>query len=120
MIKPYSETDSFTKGYVTTALWSSTDEQGEPLDCYGWDDLSDDAQSEILEDCAAFQDDHWDLIRSDPHRAGGDFWLTRNHHGAGFWDGDWPKPAATILTDAAHIYGSSDLYEGDDGKLYLA
>ena len=44
--------------------------------------------------------------------------LTRNRHGAGFWDrghGDKGKR----LTDAAHAYGSSDAYLGDDGLLYV-
>jgi hypothetical protein len=51
--------------------------------------------------------------------AGHDFWLTRNGHGAGFWDGHWPEPAADVLTRLAHSFGYSDLYRGDDGKLYL-
>ena len=51
-------------------------------------------------------------------RAGHDFWLTRNHHGAGFWDGDWPEPQATALTDAAHAFGERNLYLGDDGRIY--
>ena len=37
--------------------------------------------------------------------AGHDFWLTRNGHGAGFWDGDYPESEETILTDAARTFG---------------
>ena len=48
-----------------------------------------------------------------------DFWLTRNRHGAGFWDGDYPEPEATQLTDLAHTFGECHLYVGDDNKLYL-
>jgi hypothetical protein len=51
-------------------------------------------------------------------RAGHDFWLTRCGHGAGFWDGDWPEPYATMLTDAAKAFGEVDLYVGDDGMIY--
>jgi hypothetical protein len=51
--------------------------------------------------------------------AGHDFWLTRNGHGAGFWDGDWPEPLATVLTDAAHAFGELSPYVGDDGLIYL-
>lgn len=43
-------------------------------------------------------------------RAGHDLWLTRNGHGVGFWDGDWPEPLAEILTDSAHRLGPVDLY----------
>ena len=50
--------------------------------------------------------------------AGHDFWLTRNGHGCGFWDGDWTEPAATKLTESAENFGDYDLYIGDDGKIY--
>ena len=45
-------------------------------------------------------------------------WLTRNGHGAGFWDGDWPEPVASRLTKSAKRFGSFDLYVGDDGKVH--
>ena len=32
-------------------------------------------------------------------RAGTDFWLTRNGHGAGFWDGDWDYSGLTANAD---------------------
>ena len=51
-------------------------------------------------------------------RAGHDFWLTRNHHGAGFWDGDWPEDVDEKLTEASHSWGEMDLYVGDDGRVY--
>ncbi|QNP78372.1 hypothetical protein [Agrobacterium tumefaciens] len=50
--------------------------------------------------------------------AGHDFWLTRCGHGAGFWDGDWPEPAASVLTTASEEFGNVDLYVGDDGQIY--
>jgi hypothetical protein len=49
-----------------------------------------------------------------------DFWLTRNHHGAGFWDGDYPEPLGKQLTELAHSYGECELYVGDDSKIYIA
>lgn len=49
--------------------------------------------------------------------AGHDFWLTRCGHGAGFWDGDWPEPAATALTEASKAFRNVDLYVGDDGEI---
>jgi hypothetical protein len=53
-------------------------------------------------------------------RAGHDFWLTRNHHGAGFWDrGELDaRGIGKRLTDHAHSYGGVDLYVGDDGRIY--
>jgi hypothetical protein len=44
--------------------------------------------------------------------------LTRNGHGAGFWDGDWPQTVGQRLTKAAKIYGSVDLVIGKDGLIY--
>lgn len=66
---------------------------------------------------AAFQKENGDDIGSNSEQAGHDFWLTRNGHGSGFWDGGWPEPAATRLTDAAHAYGEFNLYVGDDGMI---
>ncbi len=115
--------DSFTTAYLECALWSSTDESredgGDPLDDnYGLGDLAESALREAIEDCKAFQSDHADDIGTRFEQAGHDFWLTRNRHGAGFWDGDWPQEASKRLTDDSHVYGSVDLYVGDDGLIY--
>lgn len=112
--------DEFTKQYIETALWSSNDpETGEPLDDnYDISDIAPETLERMVEDAKAFQGANWSYIASDPGRAGHDFWLTRNRHGAGFWDGDWPEPAATRLTEDAHAYGSFDLYVGDDGLIH--
>jgi hypothetical protein len=115
--------DAFTRSYIETALWSSTDNAdesgGEPLDAnYGPDDIHPDTLAEMVEDCEAFQRDHADDIGDRAERAGHDFWLTRNRHGAGFWDGDWAHDVGRRLTDAAHVYGSVDLYLGDDGMIH--
>lgn len=50
---------------------------------------------------------------------GHDFWLTRNRHGAGFWDRGLGE-LGEKLTTWAHSYGSSDVYLGDDGKVHLS
>ena len=49
---------------------------------------------------------------------GHDFWLTRNGHGAGFWDRSdcLPEDAGERLTDAAEKYGEVDLTV-DDGVI---
>lgn len=112
----------FFEGYKACALWASTDPDGGPLDGeFTEDDFSEKAIKAMRADCAAFiWDNREDLKASglDPERAGHDFWLTRNGHGAGFWDeglGDLGRE----LTKASKPYGSADLYPGDDGKLYL-
>jgi hypothetical protein len=46
-----------------------------------------------------------------------DFWLTRNRHGAGFWDGDYGK-YGDQLTSIAKTFSEVDLYIGDDNLIY--
>jgi hypothetical protein len=46
---------------------------------------------------------------------GNDLWLTRNHHGAGFWDRGYEESVAQILTKAAESLGSVSLYLDNEG-----
>jgi hypothetical protein len=115
-----ADLDPFTRGYLEMALFTST-EDDEPLEgLYTLDDIADGSLVEAAETCRQFQGSvSADLEGRDPSRAGGDFWLTRNRHGAGYWDGDYPDDIGSRLTDAAHAWGSSDAYVGDDGRVYL-
>lgn len=111
---------NFTREYLGTALWSSTDDDGEPLDDnYNADDFSDEAIKRAAADCAAFLARFEGDIGGSESQAAHDLWLTRCHHGAGFWDGDWPEPLATRMTDYAHKIGEQWVYVGDDGMLYI-
>lgn len=119
--------DEFVVAYVACALWSSMDESdpetgGDPLDYnYAICDLSESARVSMLKDCVKFLDDD-EIVAcvEDQHsQAGHDFWLTRNGHGAGFWDGDWPEPCASRLDSCAKAFGECDLYVGDDGLIYV-
>jgi hypothetical protein len=47
-----------------------------------------------------------------------DYILTRNHHGAGFWDGDWAE-IGDELTKLARKLSEIEPYVGDDGMVYL-
>ena len=129
--------ECFTYAYITCALWSSTDDDGEPLDNgRDVDDIAPDALAEMQRDCAAFYAANAahihcegapqakdDPTASESEReaamAGHDFWLTRTGHGAGFWDGDWPMPYADLLDKAAQAAGTCDLYVDDDGMIYF-
>ncbi len=115
----------FTRSYIEAALWSSTDntneQGGEPLDYnYSSRDFSPELAARIQLDCKSFYDaneETWREVSSDSH-AGHDFWLTRNGHGSGFWDREYPSSISRALTGAAHAFGEFDIYVGDDGKLY--
>ncbi len=107
-----------------TALWSSTDfdengDGGEPLDAnYDASDLAPEALATMRGDCLDFYVANVALIvERNAYLAGTDFWLTRNRHGAGFWDGGWCFNGKA-LSDAAHAYGETYLYIGDDGKIH--
>lgn len=115
---PTAPPDAFTRAYIETALWSSTDGDGEPLDKnFGPEDISPETLKQSIKDCDKFQRENWDDISSNLERAGHDFWLTRNRHGAGFWDGDWGD-AGDRLTKAAHKFREIYLYIGNDGLIY--
>lgn len=113
---------AFLWSYIGTALWSSTDDQGDPLDKnFDRDDLAPATKRQFEKDCILFQEKAETLISSLDHdlaQIAHDFWLTRNGHGAGFWDGDYPEPQGTALTKLSESFGPVDLYIGDDGKIY--
>jgi hypothetical protein len=111
-------------GYVATALWSSIDDNEEHLDAnYGPSDISDKAMAKMRTDCRDFlylcEAMQITLSGCDESRVGHDFWLTRNHHGAGFWDGDYEEELGKQLTEIAHAFGEQDMYVGDDGQVYV-
>lgn len=122
----------FIESYIECALWSSNDESredgGDPLDDnYGPEDLSPECMATMRADCERFLIENAETLASVKllnearygryPSAGHDFWLTRNGHGAGFWDGDWSEPEATALTAASKSFGEIHLYVGDDGKI---
>lgn len=127
----------FVSGYINTAFWSSTDQTradgGDPLENnYSALDLAPNAMDRIVKDCREFVADNADDVEayckaqsvveiaegSPLSSAGGDFWLTRNRHGVGYWDRGIGQ-LGERLTDAAHSFGEIDLYVGDDGRLYI-
>lgn len=111
--------DQFTLAYIECALWSSTDDDGEPLDS-GEHELAQETIDAMATDCAEFQRAHSELLEDlSSSQAGHDFWLTRNRHGAGFWDRGLGAKGDE-LTKWAHAWGSCDPYIGDDGLIYLA
>jgi hypothetical protein len=124
--------DAFTRAYIEAALWSSNDESdesgGEPLDKnYSIQDIAPATLRAMERDCADFQEKYVNLVEDDDSSAidkwgrwdlaGHDFWLTRNGHGAGFGDGNFPKHDDKLY-EAAKSYGEFELYVGDDGLIY--
>lgn len=130
-----TDIDRMLTAYIECALWSTNDDSdeqgGEPLDAnYGREDLAPETLEGMRADCLAFYAAHseqiaqWDGNGDADEQAGHDLWLTRNGHGAGFWDrsdskgrGGWPNEGKD-LTEAAQAMGEVWLYVGDDGQIY--
>jgi len=113
--------EEFFQGYVECALWSSTDENGQPLDIYDDSDIDPASLARMRDDCEYFYNAQHDLIAESglsDSRAGHDFWLSRNRHGAGFFD-EGVGAVFQELQAAARVYGESNLYDVD-GVVYLA
>lgn len=117
--------DPFTIGFLVAALWSSNDESddngGEPLDAnYSIHDFTKEALVDLAADCERFQEENADALSAtgaDDEQLGHDYWLTRNGHGTGFWDRDYPKTAEKKLTEASERAGEVNLYVTDDGEV---
>jgi hypothetical protein len=121
----------FVEAYIDAALWSSTyGENGENNLDDGKHELSNSAREQMKKDCEDFflyceetgisplpEYDNGEF--SDAELSGHDFWLTRNGHGAGYWDRGLGE-IGDKLTKAAKTFGSCDLYVGDDGEIYAS
>lgn len=113
-----TEIDKAYNAYAECALWSSYDFESE--DNLEGHDLAPETISMMRADVENFVEYAGDLLDElDPEQVGHDFWLTRNHHGAGFWDRGLGE-LGDLLTAKAHSYGESDLYRGDDGLIYVS
>lgn len=130
--------EKFADGYIETALWADcippeSDPEGETGGREGFE-LREGVRETIIERgmLADFiQHNESDLLAYceardfDPSQgtaeeyAGHDFWLTRNGHGAGFWDRGLGE-LGDRLTAAAKGYGSADdhtPYDCGDGTV---
>ena len=109
--------DTFTQAYMEAILFSesdnSNDQGGDPLELnYDITDFSAEALRKIKKDCDAFQQESQLRLYDGSEvavKAGHDFWFTRVGHGAGFWDGDWPEPESTRLTELSKKFGNVDV-----------
>lgn len=121
------EFELFRDGYITCLLWAetdnSTDQGGDPLDKnFDHSNLTERAKVKIDADCKAFLDQAHELIDAAEvtppscHRyeyAGHDFWLTRQGHGCGFWDGDWDEETGEKLTEMCKKMGEVHSLDAD-------
>lgn len=113
--------DAYLTHYLVTALWSSTGDDDLQLENkYSIADFSTDAIKRAKSDWEAFQLKAGKLLDGlDLSTVAHDFWLTRNGHGAGFWDGDYEEATGEALTEIAKGFKECDVVECDDGTLEI-
>jgi len=117
-------TQIFIDGFLDCALWAELDDNEQALEVnYDLSDFDQDKLTQLKKECVEFFNDNIELLNRTPEtynygHAGHDFWLTRNGHGAGFWDGD-ADPVGGELTEKCKKYKSVELYIGDDNKIYF-
>lgn len=122
--------DAMVTGYLECQLWVQSDmdragDTGEPmLDAnYDIDDIDTDYVDAVRDELRALVAVHPIAVRMflshyDAAQFGHDFYLTREHHGAGFWDRGLPGELGRYLTDIAHAAGGADdLFDNGDGVL---
>lgn len=124
-IKDAILSDGFVRSYLETALWSSHafrhENDNETFDSAGYEveDISFDSVLSQAFDCLDFQDTNLDRLEISDHgtdRDGHDFWLSRNGHGAGFFDRF--DGSSDELQESARHHGTVDLYLGDDEQIH--
>lgn len=109
---------TFTKAVFEAMIFTDF---GTDQEIPGGAKIANETRLNLEADCRSFYRRYGcyvDIADGTDEQAGHDFWLTRNGHGAGFWDGDWPEPYADMLTEGSHSYGEFQLYLGDDGLVY--
>ena len=122
------ENDEMQKGfdsYIETMFWSSpaSNSENETLDQEkGKEDINTETLKSLREDFELFTKENYHLC-TDKDKTPGivafahNFWLNRNGHGAGFWDGDYIN--GKELSKSCEQYGQVDAYVGDDGSVYI-
>lgn len=127
----------YIKGYLDCILWAECDDNENPLDQVEGLGLSPEMAVELVEDCMLFLSsansgepeihlnplvEYWEIkgqTAESYQQLGHDLWLTRNGHGAGFWDRGLGE-LGDKLTEICKGLGGKYTYIGDDGLLYLS
>lgn len=120
---PEERLERFTRGFLSTLAELGGDQEQEGERSFEPEDLAPQVREALAKQCARFisenlddllfateQDYDWDL-------AGHDFALSRNGHGAGFFDRDFDGRQDN-LQQAAEQAGQIELYLGDDGQVH--
>ena len=117
------------RGYLIAAVWADgcDPDDGEHadadpytlavdiLDAFAAETLA--AASELVADLC---DRHGSILAGyRPDEVGHDLWLTRQRHGAGYWDGGYREDHGETLTAYAQALGEATCYVPADGLAWI-
>jgi hypothetical protein len=123
--------DAIVDGYLECQLWAGHDMDREDAmldENYGREDISEEYVNKLREELLTVVTDHPLAVRMylnarertgyDRNELfGHDFYLTREHHGVGFWDRGLGE-LGDYLTNIAHAYGEAgQLWDDGNGVL---
>ena len=119
--------EEMISAYIDCALWCGVcgldpDANDNEYD-HDASELAPETLATMRSDCEDFASDPDTLALIEKSgmtadQCGHDFWLTRNGHGAGFWDRGYSDGIGEALTARAETYKTCDLILGDDGLIY--
>lgn len=122
-------TDDFARkimlGYLEAALWTEEERLGQEYDDLDFNvhNFTEDAEIDVYEDIRKFisvlSEKTIAFLKADgiePSQIGHDLWLTRNGHGAGFWDRGLDEEITKDIMDSVKNLKELNLFVGDDGK----
>lgn len=117
MLDDAEDIERCIRAYLACALWASTTDDGETaFDDAGYsvDDALPETMARVRAMVARFVTENArDLEALDAEQVGHDLWLTRNGHGAGFWDRDLGE-VGDRLTESAHALGEVNVIQLGD------
>lgn len=112
--------DEVIDSYLETALFTSDEEEGiSGMAIFEFDGEERMKVKEEIEKFIKEVEEEGLLNVTDAGLFGHNFWLTRNGHGAGFWDAGLGEDGEK-LSEISKKYGTSDLYVGDDNKPHFS
>ena len=115
--------DSALQSALVCLLWTGFQENSdENLDDYDIEEFDPEEVASLRSELESFCDSNAaDILAADiePEQLGHDFILTRNGHGAGFWDRGYVDGIGDRLTANCKPYGTLDASADANGTLYL-
>lgn len=111
--------DTVVDHYLIAALWTEGD--GE-LDGFSIRQIDSASRAQVKKDIEAFlskaTQQGINTSAWNDEQLGHDFWLTRNGHGAGFWDRGH-EPAGRQLSDICRAFPARHVFVTDAGALAI-